>query len=43
VGRGYYTGEEARALFGVVLDGTGAVDTAATERERAGRSTATAA
>jgi N-methylhydantoinase B len=43
VGRGYYTRDEARALFGVVLDEAGAVDAASTERERAGRGAAVAA
>jgi N-methylhydantoinase B len=32
--RGYYTADQARELFGVALDGSGAVDQAATERLR---------
>jgi N-methylhydantoinase B len=36
VSRGYYTGEEARALFGVALGPDGAVDTAATAALRSG-------
>ena len=37
VRRGYYTAEEARALFGVALASTGAPDLVATEGLRAGR------
>jgi len=36
VGRGYYTPAQARALFGVALDATGAVDSAATLQLRGG-------
>jgi N-methylhydantoinase B len=36
VGRGYYTLEEARALFGVVLANDGTVDTSATATARGG-------
>jgi N-methylhydantoinase B len=36
VRRGYYTAEEARALFGVALDAAGASDAAATLRLRGG-------
>ncbi len=34
VGRGYYTAEQAAAMYGVALDGGGAVDAAATARLR---------
>jgi N-methylhydantoinase B len=34
VGREYYTATQARALFGVVLDGAGVIDQLATKRLR---------
>jgi N-methylhydantoinase B len=37
VGRGYYTAEQARALYGVVLRADGAVDEAATTKLRGER------